>query len=259
MMTLLEFVNSEEAVDNADYVDVPEEGSAKERFARYRALQSFRSSYWHPKENLPYSYSKIFQFDDVKGMQKAVTNTIEDAKKHQLEPLIIHHNLKKKEKKMERKAAQSSGSRSRSVSMDEDNMSMVDDEEEGDNMSVGNGSAGRGGSVLGDLEMDLHSFLLPNMTDDYIRSDQYITIELDQVPLATLQQHLQQYQMLSLFNLFRHECKTSVVHFNLHRVPGMEDIKVKSKAPLLIHVSAQLFILLVSHLFLTLPLLSASS
>ena len=53
-----------------DEMDTPHDVSARVRFARYRALQSFRTSPWHPKENLPVSYSRIFQFEDFMGMQR---------------------------------------------------------------------------------------------------------------------------------------------------------------------------------------------
>lgn len=56
--------------DGDDFVEVPGDMSARQRFARYRALQSFRSSYWHPQENLPAAYRRIFQLEDVKGMQR---------------------------------------------------------------------------------------------------------------------------------------------------------------------------------------------
>eukprot|EP01052_Picozoa_sp_SAG31_P003100 SAG31_NODE_116_length_24094_cov_38.884184_8_plen_210_part_00 len=36
-----------------DEVDTPMEGVARERFARYRGMKSFRSSPWDPKESLP--------------------------------------------------------------------------------------------------------------------------------------------------------------------------------------------------------------
>jgi pre-rRNA-processing protein TSR1 len=54
----------------ADEIDTPQDTSARIRLARYRALQSFRSSPWHPKENLPETYSQIFQFEDFLGTQK---------------------------------------------------------------------------------------------------------------------------------------------------------------------------------------------
>lgn len=59
-----------EDLEFPDEVDTPQDVSARDRFARYRALQSFRSSPWNPKENLPVEYSKIFQFENFLGTQK---------------------------------------------------------------------------------------------------------------------------------------------------------------------------------------------
>lgn len=47
-----------------DEMDTPQDEPARRRFARYRALQSFRSSPWHPKENLPQEYSRIYAFEN---------------------------------------------------------------------------------------------------------------------------------------------------------------------------------------------------
>lgn len=44
-----------------DEVDTPADRSARERFARFRALKSFRTSPWDPKESLPADYARIFQ------------------------------------------------------------------------------------------------------------------------------------------------------------------------------------------------------
>lgn len=48
-----------------DEVDTPADRSARERFARFRALKSFRTSPWDPKESLPKDYARIFQVNPV--------------------------------------------------------------------------------------------------------------------------------------------------------------------------------------------------
>ena len=53
-----------------DEVDTPEDVSARVRFARFRALQSFKNSTWHPKENLPQEYSRIFHLQNFTLVQK---------------------------------------------------------------------------------------------------------------------------------------------------------------------------------------------
>ena len=60
----------EEDVVFPDEVDTPENIPARERFARYRGLKSFRSSPWDPKESLPLDYAKIFQIEDIAYTQK---------------------------------------------------------------------------------------------------------------------------------------------------------------------------------------------
>ncbi|KAJ9115204.1 hypothetical protein QFC20_001071 [Naganishia adeliensis] len=53
-----------------DEVDTPRNVSARERFARYRGLQSFRTSPWDPYENLPVEYGRIFRFDDYERSRR---------------------------------------------------------------------------------------------------------------------------------------------------------------------------------------------
>jgi pre-rRNA-processing protein TSR1 len=55
-----------------DEVDTPLEIPARVRFARYRGLQSFRTSSWDPYEDLPVEYARIFQFDDFKKTRRRV-------------------------------------------------------------------------------------------------------------------------------------------------------------------------------------------
>lgn len=61
---------AEQDAEFPDEMDTPHDISARLRFARYRALQSFRASPWHPKENLPAEYARVFQFEDFPGIQR---------------------------------------------------------------------------------------------------------------------------------------------------------------------------------------------
>jgi pre-rRNA-processing protein TSR1 len=57
-----------------DEVQVGDDEKARDRFARYRSLKSFRKSYWDPKENLPDSYASLFHFSSFKATQRAIIN-----------------------------------------------------------------------------------------------------------------------------------------------------------------------------------------
>ncbi|CAI5479242.1 unnamed protein product [Closterium sp. Yama58-4] len=54
-----------------DEVDTPDDIPARQRFAKYRGLKSFRSSPWDPKGSLPPEYARIFSFDNWKRTHKA--------------------------------------------------------------------------------------------------------------------------------------------------------------------------------------------
>jgi len=68
----------EEHQEFPDEVQVNEDEKARERFARYRSLKSFKKSYWDPKENLPDSYASIFHFSSFKSTQRAVMAEMRD-------------------------------------------------------------------------------------------------------------------------------------------------------------------------------------
>lgn len=67
-----------EDMEFPDEVQVDEDVNARERFARYRSLKSFRKSHWDPKENLPESYATIFHFSSFKATQSDVMADMRD-------------------------------------------------------------------------------------------------------------------------------------------------------------------------------------
>jgi hypothetical protein len=55
-----------------DEVEYEEETSARDQYAQYRSLKSFRKSHWDPKENLPETYGAVYHFASFKATQRDV-------------------------------------------------------------------------------------------------------------------------------------------------------------------------------------------
>lgn len=62
----------EQAVQFPDEIDTPLETPARQRFARYRGMESMYTSEWDPYEDLPEDYARLFQFDDFSKTRKRV-------------------------------------------------------------------------------------------------------------------------------------------------------------------------------------------
>eukprot|EP00919_Chromeraceae_sp_WS-2016_P058644 GHVR01139410.1.p1 GENE.GHVR01139410.1~~GHVR01139410.1.p1 ORF type:complete len:376 (+),score=124.96 GHVR01139410.1:68-1195(+) len=74
--------NNEYTIDKSkllpDEVIVPIDQKASQRYTRYRSLVSFRTSPWDPYESLPISFSRIHEFQNIKGTIKESHDTYSD-------------------------------------------------------------------------------------------------------------------------------------------------------------------------------------
>ena len=96
MKTGLKYRTQEE-MEFQDEVDTPIDIPAKERFHKYRALESMKSGLWNPLENLPKEYNCIFSFDNIKNTYRiAVKNAVEEGMKlsgHYVKITLMNFNF----------------------------------------------------------------------------------------------------------------------------------------------------------------------
>jgi pre-rRNA-processing protein TSR1 len=180
-----------------DEVDTPENIPARERFARYRGLKSFRSSPWDPKESLPLDYARIFQIENIAYTQKRLLEQSEARHRASIGKSMAAL-LDARKRAAGKKKASTTG------------------------MEVENSGMGQ------DIEMDND-----DLVADCVPVGQYVTLVVKDVNRQELLKHKTN-NPLVLSGLFLHENRMSVVHFNVRKSSSFEGV-VKSKDAMEIH------------------------
>ncbi|EWM27209.1 pre-rrna-processing protein tsr1 [Nannochloropsis gaditana] len=185
-----------------DEVQTPDDRPAKERFARYRALKSLRTSPWDPNESLPREYARIFKFSSFAASLARVTSEMEEREKAQNRHLLATL------------LPPPASSATKKKDGEDDSGMEVEDEKSSDKFSEGFVPAGSYVTLeLGGVPAEV----------------------------GKRAQRLQAKESpLTVFSLLRYENKVSVLHFNILRHPACST-PVKSKDRLVFYTGFRSF------------------
>ncbi len=195
-----------------DEVQTPDDRPAKERFARYRALKSFRTSPWDPYESLPREYARIFKFQNFQASHSRVMAEVEDVEKALNQQLLSA---------LLPPSSSFSSSSAAPAAKESDAMDCISPPAHPQPPATPSSDALRG-------------FVAPGT---------YVALEITGVPAAawaTLQQQQQQDLPLTVFSLLRYENKVSVLHFNIQKHPSF-DAPLRSKERLVFYTGFRSF------------------
>jgi hypothetical protein len=222
-----------------DEVDTPDDVAARVRFARYRALLSFRTSPWHPKENLPQDYSRIYQFESFTSTQKwssllppfPPSPSVPSSRLISVSAISRCRSLQSRQDRLLQESVSRPSTRSRvnssltSLSEDGACETMVDANDDGATLATAATAS-----------------TLPGTNGDYLSTGHYVTMEISHLPLSALHQRIHDMEasgFLSLFSLLQHEYKLSLLHFTLQRSGDTERV-IRSKDQLIFEVLSPL-------------------
>lgn len=90
---LEKFREAREDERHPDEIDTPSDVAARHRFARYRGLNSFRTSPWDPQENLPADYSRLYQFKNFQQTRRRILNEVPVDELHAKPGLYVRVHL----------------------------------------------------------------------------------------------------------------------------------------------------------------------